>query len=382
MELRDRKQIVFTGSYNQDILQGTGEIVKGNGSGISVFAFSPADGCMELLHTCDTPNPSYLEIDSKTKHLYAVNELKEYADKPSSSVSGFSIEPDFSLRRHSIEPTGGTDAAHLGLEEKSGMLAVANFCSGSVCAYHLNQDGTFGPQTGFFQHTGSSVDPVRQKSPHAHAITFSPDGRFLLVPDLGCDEIYVYKVRECGAETSLSLDHKICCAPGAGPRHAVFHPDGTALYNINELNSTVGVYKYMPDTAECVLLQTISTIPENHVPSTCSALKVHPNGKFVYASNRGEDSIAVFAVGSDKTLRLLEWQKTRGRTPRDFDISPDGRFLVAANQDSSSIAVFSIDAEKGTMQFVRLNENLRTITCVKFVAEKEATTPDGDAPRA
>ncbi len=347
--------------------------------GFLFLSFRQPTTGMKLVHTCSTANPSYLEIDKETKNLYAVNELKEYEGKPSSSVSGFYIEPDLSLKQHSIEPTGGTDAAHLGIDERTGLLAVANFCDGSVSVYNLNGDGTFGPQTAFFQHCGSGVDPVRQKGPHAHGITFSPNGKFLLVPDLGSDEIYVYKILKADHGYSLSLNHKVGCALGAGPRHAAFHPDGTTLYIINELNSTVSVYKFAPDTAECVLLQTISTLPADHVFSTCSALKVHPNGRFVYASNRGEDSITVFAVNSDKTLRMVGWQGTYGKTPRDFDISPDGRLLVAANQDSSSIAVFSIDAENGTLKLAGLNENIQTVTCVKLVEVRDpAKTDEGE----
>jgi 6-phosphogluconolactonase len=227
---------------------------------------------------------------------------------------------------------------------------VANYGSGSVAAYPLNADGSVGPASAFVQHAGSSTGP-RQRGPHAHAVVLSPDNRFVFVPDLGLDQILSYRLDAAKSTLAPNDPPFTKVTQGSGPRHFVFHPNGQFAYTLSEMGSLVTVFAYDRAGGTLKDLQTISTLPKDFSGTNNSAeLEVHPNGKFLYASNRGHDSIAVFAIDPRaKTLTLVEHVPTQGKMPRNFAIDPTGAYLLAANQNTNNIVIFRIDQKTGRL---------------------------------
>ena len=255
----------------------------------------------------------------------------------------------------------------MSLDPSGKTLLAANYGGGSVIAYAVEADGSLGARTGFVQHEGSGGDPSRQSAPHAHSILASPDGRFALAVDLGIDKVMVYRL---GADGSLIPNEPAfgAVASAAGPRHLTFSPDGRFVYVVNELNSTVTQFRY--DAAGGVLeaLEAVSTLaPDHEGTSYCADIHVHPTGRFVYASNRGHDSIAVFRVdAATGGLTWLDAVSTGGNWPRNFALSPDGRFLLAANQRSASIVAFRLDEETGMPVETGSRLEVDQPACVKF----------------
>lgn len=359
--------LVFVGSYNRPLVQGTGETVCGIGEGIYVMGLNSETGALTRLHAYpEIDNPTYLCTDAAGRYLYCVNELKESMGVPSSTVSAYEIDPQtkalaFLNKRH----TGGTDACHLALNKSGTHLFVANYMSGSVCVFPIEERGAIGAPSCFLQHRGSSVDPKRQSGPHAHGITFDLEERRILVPDLGTDEIVLYDVDWAKGHLRAPQHPNPKTAPGEGPRHCVFHPGGRMVYLINELKSTVYVFSYAPQTGEMQCLQRIGTLPEGcSTPSSCAAIKIHPSGKFLYGSNRGHDSIAVYSIGDDGLLSPPAIVPSHGEIPRDFDISPDGRWMLAANQKSDNLVVYAIDPRSGVPEKRHIVGGINTATNV------------------
>ncbi|MFH2115493.1 MAG: lactonase family protein, partial [Spirochaetota bacterium] len=249
----------------------------------------------------------------------------------------------------STQPTHGTDPCHLIVNSDGSMLFVANFMSGSIAWYPLEPDGTIREALGRVQHAGFSVDPVRQKGPHAHAVVLSPDERFLFVPDLGLDRTVVYEIDRIGNKLVLRDDLAISCAPGAGPRQLVFHHKLPFAYVVNELNSTIDALSYDPSSGQLSRIATVSTLPVVYTGnSTCADIHISTTGKYLFASNRGHDSLAVYRISpADGTLKLLGTSSTGGACPRNFAIS--GEYCFVANQDSDSIVVFTLDENTGKL---------------------------------
>jgi 6-phosphogluconolactonase len=246
---------------------------------------------------------------------------------------------------------------------------VANYGSGSVAVLPVKQDGSLGEASAFIQHTGSSVNTQRQKEPHAHSINVSPDNRFAVAADLGLDELLVYRFDPTKGSLTANEPPFTRVNPGAGPRHFAFRPDGKFAYVINEIGSTITALTW--DAARGILteIQTISTLPAGFSGrNDCADVHVHPTGKFVYGSNRGHDSIAVFSVDQAKgTLTSVEYVSTQGKVPRNFGIDPTGSFLIAANQNSDNLVVFRIDAETGKLSATGQSLQLSRPVCIQFV---------------
>lgn len=255
--------------------------------------------------------------------------------------------------------TRGTIPAHLVVDSTGKSLVVANYGSGSVAVFPVNGDGSLGAASAFVQHSGSSTGP-RQKGPHAHAVVLSADNRFVFVPDLGLDEVLSYRLDPAAGTLTPNDPPFTKVTQGSGPRHFAFHPDGQFAYTVHEMGSLVTVFAYDRAGGTLKELQTISTLPRDFSGTNNSAeLQVHPNGRFLYASNRGHNSIAVFAIDPRaKTLTLVEHVPTQGKTPRNFAIDPTGRYLLAANQDTNNIVIFRIDQKTGRL--TPTGDNLET----------------------
>jgi 6-phosphogluconolactonase len=329
--------IAYVGTY-------TGED-GGDSEGIYAFRFDDVTGKLTALGlAAATSNPSFLAVHPNRRFLYAANE------NPAGRVSAFSIDSaKGTLKLLNSVSSRGAGPCHVALDKAGRWLFVANYDSGSLAALPIHEDGSLGEASAFVQHSGSSVNAQRQAGPHAHSANVSPDGRFVLAADLGLDEILTYPIDDAkGLASTKPLSINV--APGSGPRHLAFSPDGRFAYAVNEMLATVTVFQYNAANGSLREFQTISTLPEAFKGSKSSAeIAVHPNGKFVYASNRGHDTIAVFRVdaGDRGSLASEGWTSTEGKTPRNFAIDPSGRFLLSANQDSGNIVVFRIDQTSG-----------------------------------
>jgi 6-phosphogluconolactonase len=345
-----KNRLVFIGSYTQPIVLGTGELIPGSGDGVTVYHMD-GSGHLTRLFATGKPNPTYLALSSDKRFLYTVNELKEYHEEASAAVSAYAINPDSGeLTFLNRRMTGGGDACCVSVSANDSHLLVANFTGGSFAILPILADGSLGTASCFVQHYGKSVNTARQASPHVHQITPDPLGKHLLVADLGTDEINVYGIDwACGCVTP-NVAPAIQVEPGDGPRQFVFDASGTFLYLVTELGNTVRAYAYDSETGAAKFLQALPTLPNECVSDTIAAcIKLHPNGEFLYASNRGHDSIASYRVHKDGTLTPLGIQKAGGKTPRDFNITPDGKFLLAGFQDSNELILYKIDPFNGQL---------------------------------
>jgi 6-phosphogluconolactonase len=355
-----RNDLVYVGTFT------------GHGSqGIYAYRFDPATGQSNAIGlVAETENPTFLAVHPSGRFLYAVNEVDEYEGKPSGAVSAFSIDrKSGALMLLNRVASLGKGPAHLSLDETGKYLLVANYRGGSVAVFPIGDDGRIGPSTAFAQHSGSGANPERQAGPHAHQIIVSSDNRFALVADLGLDEVLVYKFDAKKGTLSPNNPQFAKTEPGAGPRHVAFHPNGRIVYVLNELTSTVDTFSYDPRSGKMQELQSLSTLPKDFTgKNTDGEIVVDANGKFVYGSSRGHDSIAVFAV-NPKTGTLSKEQdiSSGGKVPRNFAIDPTGKWLFAANQNSNNIVPFQIDPNTGQLSPIQHVLDTTAPVCVVFV---------------
>jgi 6-phosphogluconolactonase len=365
------EMLVYVGTYTEAIRFGTGKILEGKGEGIYLYRMDPATGALELdSTTTGVVNPSYLAIDPTQRFLYAVNELKTYEDKPTGTVSSFAVDVESGrLEFLNKQLTHGTDPCHVTVDAKRRNIFVANFMSGSVCVLPVRKDGSLGEASDFIQHLGSSVDPVRQKGPHAHSVTLDRTNRFAFVPDLGLDKLMVYTFDRTRGMLEPHAAAWIKVKPGAGPRHVGLHPGGKFAFLINELDSSLAALSFDARKGVFTELQVVPTLPEGFQgESTCADIQVAPSGRFVYASNRGHDSLVIYRI-EQRTGKLtyVGHQSTQGRTPRQFEIDPTGRFLLVGNQDTDTIVPFRIDPKTGALAPTGQVLQVPTPVCVKFL---------------
>jgi 6-phosphogluconolactonase len=357
-----QKYFVYVGTYTQE---------GSESKGIYAYRFDSATGQLTPIGLgAETTNPSFLAAHPNHRFIYAVNEVSNYQGQKSGAVSAFAIDrATGKLTLLNQVGSKGGDPCYITVDKSGKYVLVANYAGGSVAVFPVLEDGKLGEASAFVQHTGHGTNPERQEAPHAHSIDLSPDNHFAIVDDLGLDQTLVYRFDS--AKGSLDADNpKIGkAAPGAGPRHFAFHPNGHFAYVINEMQSTVSVFRY--DAAgDLQPLQTISSLPKTFAGHDESAeIQVHPSGKFLYASNRGHDSIAVFAIDPSKgTLTPLEYDSTKGASPRNFQIDPTGSLLFAANEKSDNIAVFRINPQTGRLTPTGKVLELSQPVCVEFVA--------------
>jgi len=363
--------LVFVGTYTEPILFGTGKILEGKGKGIYVYRLDASLGSMEQCGLAEAgPNPSYLAFHPSRRFLYAVNELKEFEGAPSGAVSAFSLDSDSGkLSFLNRKPTHGTDPCHVTVHRTGRYVLVANFMSGSVCVLPIREDGSLGDATDVIQHRGSSADPARQSGPHAHAVTLDDTGRYAFVPDLGIDKLMIYTFEANRGKLEPNDQPWVEVTAGAGPRQLVMHPRGGYAYLINELDSTMTAFRYDRDRGILQEIQTLSTLPEDFKgASTCAEVQISPSGKFLYGSNRGHDSIVIYAIDQmDGTLTCIGHESTRGKTPRHFAVGPAGEFLLAANQDTGNVVTFRLDPASGELTATGHSVDVPTPVCVKVM---------------
>ncbi len=345
-----QNRLVFVGSYSQPIVLGTGETVPGSGDGITVFRMDEA-GHLTRLSSAGKPNPTYLALSADKRYLYSVNEITEYHDESSAAVSAYRVDPESGeLTPLSRRMTGGANACYLCISSEGKHLLVANYSGGSLSILPILPDGSLSTPSCFIQHYGHGANLERQEAPHVHQVTPDPQNKHVLVADLGLDKIFVYGINWQTGCLTPDAAPAIELSPGDGPRQFVFDKSGKFLYLVTELGNTVSVFSYDGETGRAKLLQTLPTLPNECVVNTIAAcIKLHPNGKLLYASNRGHDSIASYRVHSDGMLTPLSIQPAGGRTPRDFNITPDGKSLLCGFQDSNELILYNIDQDNGKL---------------------------------
>jgi 6-phosphogluconolactonase len=356
------KSLLYVGTYTENT----------HSKGIYVYRFDPSTGeSTPLGLAAETTNPSFLALHPNGKYLYAVNEVQKYQGPNSGGVSAFSINQETGKLTFLNEvPSRGADPCYVIVDADGTHVLVANYTGGSIAVFPVLEDGRLGEATTFVQHHGHGSNSQRQEGPHAHSIDLSPDQHHAYVDDLGLDEVLVYdyypdKNRSLGPDNPpfAQLD------PGAGPRHFALHPSGKFAYVVAEMASTVTAFSVDLKTGTLNRLQTLSTLPKDFKGENDDAeIRIHPNGKFLYASNRGHDSIAVFAIDPAKgTLTKVDDVLTQGKIPRSFEIDPTGKYLLAENQQSDDIVVFRIDESTGRLTPAGQKLDVPSPVCVKFL---------------
>lgn len=335
-----KSPLLFIGAYTNQM-----------NKGISVARFDMATGAIsDMTLAAETVNPTFLAIHPNSKYLYSIGETGQFKGQRTGFVSAFAIDKTsgkLTLLNEVSSKGGGP--CHISLDRAGKMAMIANYGSGSVASYQILEDGKLSEAVSFYQDEGKGPVQGRQNGPHAHSIYPTPSGQYAVACDLGTDEIRIYEMNP--GKGSLKPKGIVNMAPGSGPRHFAWHPKLTMGYSVNELNSTVTVMAYGGE-GEMDEIQSVSTLPPDYKgPSNSTAeVEVHRSGKWLYVSNRGDDSIAVFAV--DKATGKLSWldrTPTQGQMPRYFFIDPSGRWLLAANQKTNNVIVFGIDQKTGKL---------------------------------
>jgi len=344
---------------------------KAKGGGIQRYRLDGATGKLTWAGvTAELANPSFLAIHPNRRFLYTVNEVRSLGGKRGGGVSALAINPktgDLALLNQ--QSTRGAGPCHLVVDAQGKCVLAANYGGGSVCALPIGADGRLGEATAFVQHKGHSVNPKRQKGPHAHSINVAPDNRFAFAADLGLDQVLVYRLDAAKGALTPNDPPFAKTAPGAGPRHFAFHPNGRFAYVINELGNTVTAFAYDAAKGTLTVIQDITTLPKGFDGTSYTAeVQVHPGGKFLYGSNRGHNSIAIFAVDTATgKLTPAGHESTQGDWPRNFGIDPTGTWLIVANRKTDNLVVYRIDPATGALKPTGQTIEVPAPVCVKFL---------------
>jgi 6-phosphogluconolactonase len=336
--------------------------------GIQAFTFDEASGALTpQMSLAGIANPSFLIVHPNRRWLYAVSELSQDWNGADGSVWALRIDHDpWSMQLVNQQPCGGDAPCHLALDASGSWLLVSNYSTGSVAVLPILPDGALGTIADLIEHHGSSVNPERQASPHAHSATPTPDGRFVIVADLGLDQLLVYAFDP--ATGKLGAHSHADTRPGAGPRHLAFHPNGRYLYVANELDSTISFYDYDPASGALRELQALSTLPAGAPESWVADIHVAPTGDRVYVSNRGHDSLAVFDIATDGQLALVDMVACGGACPRNFALAPGGGFVLVANQNSNAVAVLPLLAGATPIGAAVAQVAVTKASCLQFMS--------------
>jgi 6-phosphogluconolactonase len=324
----------------------------GDKGGIHAYQFDSKVGKLSpVRRTGGVENPFFIALSPNKKHLYSIH-AKQFGGKEKEQVAAYEIvERTGELKLLNRQSAEGTAACYLDIDQTGKALVVANYTSGSVASLPVQADGSLGTPASFVQHKGSSVNPQRQKEPHAHCIVVSPDNKYAFAADLGTDQVLSYKLDPATAKLTPNDPPFAKSPPGAGPRHLTFHPNGKRVYVINELLNSVTVFDYDPATGTLTERQTISTLPADfRGTSHCADVKVTPDGKFLYGTNRGHDSIAAYRIADDGRLSLIAIEPSLGKGPQNLAVTADGRWLLCANMPGNNVAVFGIDSKTGRLK--------------------------------
>lgn len=373
--LEKMRSIAYIGTY-------TGQ----NSKGIYAFEAEAGGGKVTPLGCVgEAVHPSFLALHPSGRFLYAVSEVSATSGDPASgAVVAFEVgQSGGRLSRLNAQSSGGAGPCHLAVDRTGRHVLVANYSGGSVAVLPIRADGSLGEATCVIRHTGSSVHPQRQRQPHAHCVMPAPDNRHALVADLGIDRVVVYRFDAEHGKLETPAVYAFEAPPGSGPRHLAFHPDGRWVLVLNELTSQLMLLEFDPASGRLTHRQSVSTLPEGFSGSnTAAEVAVHPNGRFVYTSNRGHDSLAVFRLDPTRpSLQLLQHQSSGGRTPRHFSLAPGGHELWAANQASHTVTRFRVDPSTGRLEPLGEVLPVGNPVCVRFLP-LDAPAPGPGQPAA
>ena len=357
------KYLFYVGTYTEE---------GSKSKGIYAFRYDAATSEITPLGlVAESTNPSWVTLHPSGRFLYAVNEVGNYKGPNSGGVSAFSVDRATGKLTFLNEVASrGADPCYVTVDQTGKYVLVANYTGGSIAAFPILADGKLGEASAFVQHTGKGTNPERQEGPHAHSIDLSPDNRFAMVDDLGLDQLLVYKFDSGKGSVTPNDPPFARLEAGAGPRHFVLRPDGKFAYVVAEMGHTVTVFSNDASSGKLQPIQTVTTLPKDFTGRNDDAeIRVHPSGKFLYASNRGDDSIAIYAIDKTKgTLTQVAITHTGGKEPRNFEIDPTGKLLFAANQKSDSIVVFRIDQNTGQLTPTGKVLDVGAPVCIKFLA--------------
>ena len=365
MSANQSNTLVYGGTYTRP----EGHVREAKGKGIYTYELDLATGKLSYRDlTGGIDSPTYLALDSQHRYLYAVAEVSDW---PEGLCYAYRIDPATgALTYINVQPTLGRAACYVSIDHTNRFVMVANYGGPvGVAVFPIREDGGIAPASTSVTHHGSGPMTARQEAPHAHCIQPDAANRYVFVSDLGIDKLMSYRFDSQNGQLTPNTIPSVSLAPGAGPRHFVWHPNGKFAYIIQELNSTVRALAYDAANGSFQVLQTVSTLPANYSgESTCAALQIASSGKFLYGSNRGHNSIVAFAI-DDQTglLTLVGHQNTHGDTPRDFAIDPTGTYLLAANQDTDTVVTFRIDPVTGGLQETGQVSEIPTPVCLKMI---------------
>ncbi|MBK9167142.1 MAG: lactonase family protein [Bryobacterales bacterium] len=339
--------------------------------GIYAYRFNPESGELTSAGLAvAAPNPGFLAVHPSRRFLYAVSRMQGPDGKPAGAVSAFSIDHDTAkLTLLNTVSSGGAGPCHLSVDQTGRTLVVANYGGGSVASYRILADGQLEGPAAVFENSGTGPNPKRQTKPFLHSANYSPGNGFIIGADLGTDQLLVFRHDPAKASLEPNDPPYARVPPGGGPRHFAFHPNGRVGYAINEIGNTVTVLSWDESTGRFTEKQTISTLPEGFAETSHTAeIVVHPSGRFVYGSNRGHDSIAVFSVNQeDGTLAPVEYKPSGGQWPRNFNLDPSGRYLFSANANSGNVVIFRVDQETGRLTETGKVLEIPSAICIRFV---------------
>jgi 6-phosphogluconolactonase len=359
---RGSKAIVYVGTF------------KAESKGIYAWRLDYESGKMEPLGlVTEASRPLFLALHPNRRFLYVVSRPSHIDRKHIGVVLSYSIDPRTGkLTALNSLPSRGIDPAYVSVDKTGKNVLVANFGSnsgeGTVAIFPIKKDGSLADASDFIQYNGTGVHPQRQQGPHSHAINVSPDNQFVIVTDLGLDKLFVYRFDPSKGKLHPNTPPFATLHAGAGPRHLVFHP-GHFVYVVNEIQSTITAFSYDAAAGALKEQQTIATLPEGFSGASSAAeIRLHPNGKFLYSSNRGHDTVAVFSIDlKTGRLSLLEIVPTDGKSPGNFAIDPSGSWLIVANQGSDSLVLFRLDPKTGKLKATGQRFEVGTPSSVNFL---------------
>ncbi|MBS0206034.1 MAG: lactonase family protein [Planctomycetes bacterium] len=356
-------------AQSRDPLVFVSSFAAGDSGGIQAYRLDEATGSLTPVHrTTGVEHPFFIVLSKDGRFLYSIH-AKTFGGAEAEQVAAYALNGRTGemtlLNRQS---TRGTASCYLEIDATGKTVLVANYSTGNVAAFPVQADGSLAEAASFFQHAGSSVDPARQKGPYAHCFVISPDNRFAFAADLGLDQVLGYRLEPATAKLTPNQPPFVKTPAGAGPRHLTFSPNGKHVYVINELKNSVSLFDYATESGTLTERQTISTLPADFAgTSHCADLKITPNGKFLYGTNRGHDSIAAYRIGDDGTLTLIGITPSLGKGPQNLLIAGNGTLLLCANLPGNNIAVFQMDGSTGELKAVGAPIQQSSPACIRLL---------------
>jgi 6-phosphogluconolactonase len=357
---------VTSRAETKELLVFISAFAPGEEGAIYAYRLDPDIGQLRLLQrTQGVEHPFFMAVSPDNKFLYSIHAPGQFGGTADEQIAAYQIvggTGELKLLNH--QSTRGSSSCYLEVDATGKTVVVANYSTGSVASLPVRKDGSLGEITSFVQHAGSSVDPERQEGPHAHCAVISPDNRFVYAADLGLDKVLSYRLEPDAATLTPSPQPFVRTLPGAGPRHLTFHPDAQHMYVINELANSITLFDCDVETGMLIERQTISTLPDGFSGKTyCADVKITPNGRFLYGTNRGHDSVAIYRIGDGGQLTLVKIEPSLGKDPQNLAITPDGRLLLCANMGGNNVALFRIDPQTGGLTSVGQPVSIPSPSC-------------------